>query len=59
MKRTLEDGVFFDTCHDATEHWDDEWVVCPVCSGTIDFIVDDEGESYIEVHHQDINCTKH
>ena len=59
LRRTLDDGIFFDSCDEATDHWDEDWVVCPVCAATIDFVVDDEGESYIAIEHQEVCDVRH
>lgn len=55
----MDDGLFFDSCKDAVENWDDDWVVCPVCAGTIEYFVDDGGESVVEVYHRELSDTKH
>lgn len=59
MRQTLDDGIFFDSCVDAINHWDDDWIVCPVCSGNIDYIVDDKGQTHIEVVHNEVDLTEH
>lgn len=40
------------------ENWDEDWIICPVCSGTV---VDEEKDGVIirRVTHLDIDNTLH
>ena len=58
LKQTLEDGVFYETCEDAMENWDEDWVVCPVCQGYIN-IEREDGLLITRVEHKVLDRTKH
>lgn len=55
LRRTLEDGLFYDTCEDAAENWEDEWTFCPVCMGQSFIKECNDGSADLIVEHKALN----
>lgn len=56
-KKTLEDGVFYETCSDAVDYWDDDWVCCPSC-GAFPIVDEQTGDIRYE-HNWDVMTKVH
>lgn len=53
----MSEGVYYDSCLDALECWDEDWVCCPVCGGFA--ILDDETGDLVYLHDMNIELIMH
>lgn len=51
-RETLDDGLFFDDCQDAADHWDENWTRCPVCCEPV-FLGEENGEEVMIIEHKE------
>jgi hypothetical protein len=50
-KETLDDGIFFEDCQVAGDHWDENWTRCPICLAPLWLYIYDDGREEIVVEH--------
>lgn len=49
--------MFYETCQDAVETWDDDWVCCPACG--VFAIIDENTGDRVYDHNLDIYRNMH